>query len=175
MKEAGARVSDSESTRQRIANSLPDNRSALLGSFLWAIMAASSVSLSLWLSGHQTPQSYLAPGLIFAISAACSFVPALTLARFISAGRGREPAFAAAFVCLATLTIAATGFGYAAHHRVFQAEWHSDQPTVEWIGELLFGGLTSLVQFAVFGLRHYLPIGLPALFAVSYWYSRRSR
>lgn len=167
--------SKSVSVRRRIANSLPNGRTALLGSLLWATVAATSVSLSMWLGGRQTPQSYLAPCLIFAISAACSFAPALALARLISTGRGREAAFAAVFVCLATLTIAATAFGYAIHYRVYYAQWHAEPFTVDWMFQLLFTGLASLVQFAVLGLRHYLPIGLPALFVVSFWYSHRSR
>ena len=169
----GGNAIDPETIGRRLANSLPSGRTALLGSIAWAIMAASSVSLSMWLGGRQTPQSYLAPGLIFTISAALAFVPALTSARFISSGRGREQMFAAMFFCLATLTIAATALGYAVHYRIFHADWHSGQPALHLIGELLFGVLTSLVQFAIFGLRHYLPIGLPALFVFSYWYSRR--
>lgn len=172
MRKADGSRSGSAPFRRRFSSSFPDGRTALLGSLIWALLAASSVALSLWLGGRQTAQSYLAPCLIFAVSAACAFVPALILAGWISAGRGREAAFAAMFVCLAALTIAATAFGYAAHYRIYYAQWHADAFTVEWLYQLVFTGLASLVQFAVLGLRHYLPVGLPALFVVSYWFSR---
>lgn len=153
----------------------PSPTTYVIGSLIWALIAAASAVLSMWRLGWQSPQSYLVPCLFFAASAACAFSPALIIARIMSAGRGREAAFAATFVSLATVTLAFTALAFAIHYRIYYAQWHAEPYSVRWMYQLAFTGLASIFQFAVLGMRYFIPLGLPTLFVVSFWHSIRSR
>jgi hypothetical protein len=99
---------------------------------------------------------------------------ALATFRFVAFGRSREAAFAAAFICLTVFTIGATSLMFAIIYRNFYAQWHGDPFTRLWVIQLVFTTAAALYQFAVQGLRLYLPLGVIFLFGASWLLATRN-
>lgn len=159
----------------RLRRSFPPLATALVGSAGWALVMAASATTTLWTSGWETPEKYLAIALLFAVGAALAFPLGFTAARFVSSGKSAETVFAAAFLGFSLATVGVTAVIFSLDYRQYYATWHDEFLTIRWMFELFFTTAGALVQFAVFGMRLFFPIGFVALFLVSIWFVRSAR
>lgn len=146
---------------------------ALWGSLAWAALMGASAAFSLWLRDWQTGGLMWSVIVLFAAGGGLAFAPGLYMARLFGLGRGRETAFASAFLSLAVLTIGVTALAFALYYRTYYAQWHAETFSVTWTFQLVFTTAGAVAQFAALGVRMYFPVGLLALFAFSLWFSGR--
>jgi hypothetical protein len=161
--------------RERIRNAVPTLSDAVGGTLFWAAAMGGSAMLGLALGNWATVPSIREVALLFALGGAIAFWPACFLSRLISIGRGAETAFASAFVVFPAVTIGLTAAIYALLYRAYYAQWHEEAFSLVWFVQFIFTVLAALYQFAVLGLRLYFPVGLVAVFAVSFWIARNPR
>jgi hypothetical protein len=109
----------------------------------------------------------------FAAGGLAGFAPALFACRFLGAGKTRSQRFALAFLALAAATIACTTLMFTLVLRSYYAQWHDDFPSIDWFEEQFFTTASATYQFAVLGLRSFLPLGLPALFFAAWLISKK--
>ena len=95
--------------------------------------------------------------------------------RFLAAGKPAEARFSAAFLCLSVITAAVTALLFAIVYRSFFTHWHGEMFTWPWIQQLGVTIASALYQFAVIGVRGYLPLGLVFLVAASLWLAKTMR
>lgn len=175
---AGASLPKSSNTMratERLRQSLPSLRLAIVGSAIWGLSMGTSALLALLLDRWETPVLVRTIVVLFALGGAFAFPIGWTMARLLSRGRPPETALAAAFVSLGVATIGVTALLYALQYRSYYAEWHAVPFTITWAFQFVFTGLVALYQFAVLGLRLYFPVGFVALFAAALWFAARSR
>ena len=161
--------------RNRVRRALPLVRTALFGALLWAVAMGASALVNLLLDDWETPEKIRFVTLLYAAGGALAFPVGLFLARLVSLGRHWEVAFAAAFVCLLTATVAFTGGLFALQYRSYYSEWHAPAFSLTWAFQFVFTMLTALYQFVVLGVRLYFPLGFIALAVASVWFARRQR
>jgi len=161
--------------RARLAASRPPIAEWLIGALLWASLITLSVTFSAY-GLHRLPSIHktIVLGLYFC-GAALAWLAALPLMRFASLARPPETRFAAAFLFLGTGTAVLTALLFALHYRQFYAQWHQPFGTRIWFFQFIFTFASAVYQFAVLGLRHYLPFGLILLIGASILHARRSR
>jgi hypothetical protein len=152
---------------------LPSLRVALIGSLIWALAMAASAALSVWWGDWQTPASMVKVITLFAAGGLIAFVPAFVAARLVAARRRREVRIAAALIGFSGFTVGFTVLIYYLHYRGYYAQFHHPRLTITWFYHLAYTGATSLYQFAVLGMRMYLPIGLAALLVAAWWHAAR--
>jgi len=157
-----------------LIDAVPPARTMLLGSLAWAILMAASAALKLWLEGWATADKIAMIAAVYALGGALAFPFGLYLTRLFSRGRS-DAAFAAAFLGLATTTIAATAFVFAMHYRLYFATWHEHAFSIGWIFQFVFTTASAVYQFLVLGVRLFFPLGLAALFAAAIWQARAAR
>ncbi|MFN7011099.1 MAG: hypothetical protein ACK4PN_13800 [Allorhizobium sp.] len=161
--------------RARLAASRPPLGEWLLGALIWGVLIALSITLSTY-GLHRLPASHRTIVLaVYFLGAVLGWLAALPLTRFASHARPPETRFAAAFLFLGTGTAAFTALLFALQYRQFYAQWHQPFGTVIWFFQFAFTSASAVYQFAVLGVRHYLPFGLILLIAASILHARRSR
>lgn len=161
--------------RARLAASRPPLGEWLIGAVLWGLLIALSVTFSAY-GLHRLPGTHRAIVLgLYFTGAALGWIAALPLVRFASLARPPETRFAAAFLFLGAGTAALTALLFALHYRQFYAQWHQPFGTVIWFFQFAFTSASAVYQFAVLGIRHYLPFGLILLIGASILHARRSR
>lgn len=158
-----------------VRRALPSPCTALCGSLLWAVAMGASALVNLVLDGWETPAKIRFVSLLYALGGALAFPVGLFLARLVSLDRRWDVAFAAAFICLLTATIAFTGGLFGLQYRSYYGQWHAPALTITWAFQFVFTMVTALYQFVVLGIRLYFPLGFIALFAASIWFARRQR
>ncbi len=159
--------------RSRLRAAIPPLWHVLIGSAVWAVLMGASAAFSLWLRDWQTASLMGSVIVLFAVGGATAFAPGLYATRLLGLGRGRETAFAAAFLSLSVVTIGVTALAFALYYRSYYAQWHADTFSVTWTFQLVFTTAGAIAQFAALGVRMYFPLGLLALFAFSAWFSGR--
>lgn len=165
-------ANDNSSFRDRLQASRLRWREAFYGAIAWGAAMSLSAQASLWISiAGQTAHFWSLAALLF-FGAALAWPLALATFRFIAFRRAREAAFAAAFLCLTIFTIGVTATMFAVIYRSFYAQWHDEMFTTMWLIQLVFTTASALYQFAVIGLRLYLPLGVAFLFAASFLLAR---
>ena len=161
--------------RARLAASRPPLAEWLIGALLWGLLIALSVTFSAY-GLHRLPGNHRAIVLgLYFTGAAFGWVAALPLIRFASHSRSQETRFAAAFLFLAGGTAACTAQLFALQYRHFYAQWHEPFGTRIWLFQFVFTSASAVYQFAVLGIRHYLPFGFILLVGASILHARRSR
>lgn len=161
--------------RARLAASRPPLLEWLIGALVWGLLIALSVGVSA-LVAHRLPTSHRTIVLALYFSGAVlGWLAALPLIRFASHARPPETRFAAAFLFLGAGTAAFTALLFALQYRQFYAQWHQPFGTMIWVFQFVFTSASAVYQFAVLGVRHYLPFGLILLIAASLLHARRSR
>jgi hypothetical protein len=153
--------------------SLPSLREVLLGAPVWGLVMALSALVALYLRNGAETSHLSSILLLFFLGGLISWPFALMLGRFGAIGRGRETRFAAFFLCLTIGTIAATAFLFALDYRAFYARWHAPFGTRIWAYQFTFTSASAVYQFAVMGVRLYLPLGFAALGLTSLWLAAR--
>lgn len=154
---------------------LPSPTIAIIGAIVWAGVMAGNAVFGIWLRHWETDTKILAIAGLFAVGGALGFPLGLFLARFASAGKRAETAFAAAFLGFSTATIGITAAIFALIYRSYYAAWHDEAFSLRWFLQFGFTTLGALGQFAVLGLRLYFPFGFVALLLVSLWFARKPR
>jgi len=165
-------ANDNSNLGDRLAAAKLNWRETLYGAIGWGAAMAISAQLSIWLSMAALTSHYWSLTALVFFGAACAWPFSLATFRFIAFRRAREAAFAAAFLSLTAFTIGMTAIAFAVIYRNFYAQWHGDPFTKLWLAQLVFTTASALYQFAVQGVRLYLPLGLVFLFAASYLLAR---
>lgn len=139
----------------------------------WGLAMAASAWIGLhwreWESGERIGDVAF---LFFACGLA-GFPLAMVPAQLLARGWSPERRFALAIIGLATTTIGLTALAYAIQYRLYYSEWHDHAFTIRWIFEVGFTTLAAIYQFAVMGMRLFLPVGLVALLVAGLWFARR--
>lgn len=136
---------------------------------------AASAAFSVWRYDWQDGMAILSVAVLFALGGVLAYAPAIVAAGFVAGKRRPETRFATYLVALATATIGATALLFGLYYRSYYAEWHGPALSVEWTYQLVFTVAAAVYHFCVLGIRLFLPIGFPALLAVSLWYGARAR
>ena len=157
-----------------VCDALPGWRLALAGSAAWAAAMAGSAAARLVYDGWASVDRVVLIVVLFALGGLLAFAPALWLARLVSPARS-QGAFAAMFLALATMTIAATAFLFAMQYRLYFAEWHEPAFTITWMFQFAFTSAAAVYQFLVLGLPLFFPLGLLALLGAALWHARSVR
>lgn len=118
-----------------------------------------SVQLALWLGIAAETFRYWQLTILFFAGGLIAWPVAIFLIRFCSLGRSLEVWTAASILFLSTTTIAITSTTFALIYRSYYVQWHDTALTKLWLIQLVFTTASALYQFAVIGLRLYLPIG----------------
>lgn len=134
---------------------------------------ALSAATDLIAQGWATNSRIAVIALLFASAGALSFVPAVTCTQALSQGRSYEARVALNLLCLAGITMAAAALLYALHYRFYYAEAHAPAFSITWFYQSAFTGLAALYQFAVLGMRLFVPLGFAALLVAAFWLSAR--
>ena len=169
-------MADTGSPRSRAARlrqALPGGASALFGSLAWALVMGASA----WLSGAMKAKAFGGSletlVMTFAFGGLASFVPALIAYRLLGAGRSASQRFSLAFLALAGATIVSTSLTFTLIFRSYYAKWHDGFLTGHWLEQQFVTLASASYQFAVLGLRSFLPLGLAALFTASWLISKK--
>ncbi len=141
----------------------------LIGSIAWGGIMSASAAVAVWQRGWQNETAILSVAALFALGGLVSYLPAILAAGFVSRRSRSDTRFAAFLVTLAVATIGATALLFAMHYRLYYSSWHEPALTIGWIFQFVFTSAVAIYHFAVLGVRMFLPIGLPALLAVSLW------
>jgi hypothetical protein len=157
----------------RVHRALPSAAVAVAGSCLWALAMAGSTYLELLRAGWQLPERIAWVVCIVAAGAAMAFAPAFTLAGVLAGSRGRTVRLAAALLSFGGLTVCVTAALYALQYRSYYAAFHDPVFTVTWGVQQAFTTAGALYQFAVSGVRLYMPVGLAAMFVTGLWFALR--
>jgi len=166
-------ANDNSNLRDRLQAARLGWRDVVYGSIGWGAAMAISAQAWLWLSVAALTSHYWSLTALAFVGAALAWPLSLAAFRFIAFRRGREAAFAAAFICLTVFTIGVTSLIFAVIYRNFYAQWHGDPFTKLWLYQLIFTTASALYQFAVQGIRLYLPLGMIFLISASYLLSSR--
>jgi hypothetical protein len=166
-------ANDNSNLRDRLLAARPGWQDALFGAIGWGAAMAISAQAWLWLSMAALTSHYWSLTALAFAGAALAWPLGLAAFRFLAFGKGRETAFAAAFLCLAVFTIGITSVLFAIIYRTFYAQWHGDPFSKIWLVQLAFTSASALYQFAVIGIRLYLPLGVIFLFAASFLLASR--
>ncbi|WP_136656941.1 hypothetical protein [Nitratireductor sp. XY-223] len=113
--------------------------------------------------------------LLYFAGGTVAFTPAVWMAFLLAGRRPGETRFAAIFLCLGVLTVAVTAGLYAVTYWIFFASWHGEFLTTLWLYQLALTLASALYQFAVIGLRNYLPLGPVLVAAASFWLVKSMR
>ncbi|MEM5492126.1 hypothetical protein [Hoeflea sp. AS16] len=166
-------ANDNSNLRDRLQATRLGWRDIVYGSIGWGAAMAISAQAWLWLSIAALTSHYWSLTALAFAGAAIAWPMSLAAFRFIAFRRGREAAFAAAFICLTVFTIGVTSLIFAVIYRSFYAQWHGDPFTRLWLYQFMFTTAAALYQFAVQGLRLYLPLGVVFLFGASWLLASR--
>lgn len=161
--------------RARLTASLPSTGTVLAGGPLWGVLMAFSAGLSLYTRERLwVPADIAILGLYF-VGGLFGWVFALPFARFCAAGRRPETRFAAWLFWLTIGTLGVTAGLFALEYRSFYSQWHAPVFSRIWVFQLIFTSASAVYQFAVIGLRLYVPLGFLILLAASAIMARRMR
>lgn len=166
-------ANDNSNLRDRLCAARIGWREGISGALGWGSAMAISAQASLWISVAALTSHYWTLTALVFVGAACAWPLSLVLFRLIAFRRPRGAAFATAFLCLTIVTIGVTSAMFAVIYRQFYAQWHGDPFTKLWLVQLAFTVASALYQFAVQGIRLYLPLGVIFLGLTSYWLARR--
>ena len=141
-------------------------------SILWGLAMTISALTSLWFSvGWQT--SHLTYIIILVLFSSIIAYPLARLTLYIIDRKKRfETQFAGSFFCLTIATIGLTAAAYSLNYWSFYAQWHGPAFSRLWVWQFFFTNLGALYQFAVMGLKLYLPLGIVFLTLASWLIAR---
>ena len=146
--------------------------SIIAQSILWGLAMTISALTSLWFSvGWQT--SHLTYIIILVLFSSIIAYPLARLTLYIIDRKKRfETQFAGSFFCLTIATIGLTAAAYSLNYWSFYAQWHGPAFSRLWVWQFFFTNLGALYQFAVMGLKLYLPLGIVFLTLASWLIAR---
>lgn len=133
---------------------------------------AISAWFALWLSDRDAAFYLRNILLLYAFGGLIGWPPSLFAARCLAKDRAPETRFAAFLLCLTGGTLGVTAFLFAIDYRAFYAQWHATAGSPTWFLQALFTSFSAAYQFAVLGIRLYLPLGGIAVVLASLWLAR---
>lgn len=145
------------------------------GALAWSLLMAASAVLTLYRDGWQEPAHIRAVAVLFGLSAFLAYPIAVILAGWISRGKRFDTRLAAHLFLIGAGTLGLTAAFYGLDHRAYFSQWHAAPFTVTWSIQYFFTVAGAFYQFAVFGMRLYLPIGIPALCLFALWHATKAR
>ena len=151
----------------RLRFAVPSARAALVGAILWGLAMTLSAQLALWIAIRLDTWHLLALSILFFAGGLVAWPLALCSIRFCSYRRRPETWFAAAVFFLSCGTVIITAGLFALQYRIYYAQWHGEFLSKLWIIQLVFTTAAAVYQFAVMGLRLYLPLGAVVLFVTA--------
>lgn len=161
--------------RARLRASLPPRAELLAGAPLWGVLMALSAAFALKGEGRLAlPADAKLLALFFAAGLA-GWALALPFARFFAFRRRPETRFASFLFWLMAGTIGLAALFFAVQYRSFYSQWHAPFASRMWVYQLVFTSASAAYQFAVLGLRLFLPLGFLFLLAASAIMTRRMR
>lgn len=163
------------SSRPSAIGPLLPPRPLFAGAIAWGLAMALSFLASVFVFGRDMGSHTGALTLLYAAGGFLGWLVARPLIHLTSRGRAPSVVLSAWLVILGLATISATAGIFALHYRIFYAHWHAPAFTRVWIYQQIFTSASAAYQFAVTGLRHFLPVGLLALLGLSLVIARRSR
>ena len=175
MKRRPRAANDNDGLRRRLRLARPPWRDALFGAIAWAAAMGLSAQAALWINIAAETSHYWSLSALCFTGGLLAYPLALFAIRFISRNRPGEIAFAAAVICLSLATVSITALIFAVIYRNFYAQWHGPFPSRLWLFQLVFTTAAALYQFAVMGMRLYLPLGAIFLLAASLMLARKHR
>lgn len=159
----------------RLRAARPHGGEWIIGAVVWGVAMALCICASLTLN-QRLPEAHLPRLLlVYFVGGMLAWLVSLPLIRFCAVGRTTETRFAASFLFLTIGTTAATALIFALQYRLFYAQWHAPFGTRIWAFQFVFTSASAVYQFAVLGLRLYLPLGLLFLTGASVLLTHRSR
>lgn len=158
----------------RLKASLPSFRE-IAGAPLWGLLMALSAMIGLYFEGRLDSADDFRLLAIYFAGGALGWLLMLPFARFSGLGRGVETRFAAFLLWLTVGTTGSTALIFSQYHRAFFAQWHDPFLQGFWVYQFLFTTAGAFYQFAVLGLRLYLPLGFLCLLAASAIMAQRMR
>lgn len=161
--------------KQRLAYALPSKPVALAGPVVWGAAMAVSCGIGLYLRHRGQTDHFGQIVLYYFVGAFIAFIPALTLARFLSFSKPVTSRFCAVALCLCLVTYGITALLFAVQYRIFYAQWHEPFLTRIWFFQQVFTTLGAIYQFTIIGLWLYFPVGILSLFITSFILSLRMR
>ena len=153
----------------RLRFAVPSARAALVGAILWGLAMTLSAQLAIRLDTWHL----LALSLLFFAGGAIAWPLALFAIRFCSYRRNSEVWFAASVLFLSCGTVAVTAALFALQYRIYYAQWHGGFLTKLWVIQFVYTSAAAVYQFAVMGVRLYLPLGAVVLFGTALMIARR--
>jgi hypothetical protein len=157
----------------RLNAALPAPALAVFGSLGWASVTGASAALAGLMKSRAFGGNLETVIAVFGIGGLAGFVPALTAYRLFGRQKTHNQRFSLIFLALTLATVACTSLTFTLILRSYYAQWHDDFPSFHWFEEQFFTTASSTYQFAVLGLRSFLPLGLPALFLASWLISKK--
>ena len=145
------------------------------GALAWSLLMAASAVLTLYRDGWQEPAHIRAVAVLFGLSAFLAYPIAVILADWMSRGKRFDTRLAAHLFLIGAGTLGLTAAFYGLDHRAYFSQWHAAPFTVTWSIQYFFTVAGAFYQFAVFGKRLYLPIGIPALCLFALWHAAKAR
>lgn len=171
----GAAAPDQAGMQPGGATRLPGSGLWFAAAPVWGAAMALSAGLSLALDNRA--ENFHLPAILalYFFGGVLGWLAALPLFHVRARGRARETRLALALLCLTAGTVASTALLFALQYRLFYAQWHEPFGTRIWALQFAFTSASALYQFAVLGLRLFLPFGFVCLIAASWGLVRRSR
>ena len=141
-------------------------------SILWGLAMTFSALASLWFSnGWET--SHLTHIIILVLFSSILAYPLARLALHVLDRKKRfETQLAGSFLFLSVATVGLTAAAYSLDYWSFYVQWHGPAFSRLWVWQFFFTNLGELYQFAVMGLKLYLPIGFLFLVLASWLIAR---
>lgn len=143
------------------------------GSVFWALLMAASATLVLTLWNWQDPDQVNRIILFYFVGGLIAWPVAVFLLKFTSPHRSRETAFTSAFVFFSLSTIAATTALFIIQFQMFRLSLPDHDTLLE--AKTVWSIAMTVYQFAVIGMRLYLPFGLFVALAASWWYAKSTK
>ena len=142
--------------------------------FLWACLMLISASFSLWQSnGFLTSHSTSILFLVF-FSAFIAFPLAMVTLHILDRHKRFETQLAGCFLFLTIATIGITAVAYSLNYWSFFHQWHGALFSRLWAWQFFYTNLGALYQFAVIGLRLFMPLGIIFLCLMSYFIAQKN-
>ena len=142
----------------------------------WGSMMATSAAWSLLVVfDRNIDQQFVTLVAIYFAGASAAFLPTGPITLRLVRRWPRAWRFAAIAAGLAAATLLFTAGVLALEHRVYFAQWHERPLSRIWFAQQFYTAVGSTYQYAVIGIRHYLPLGPVFLLATSWRLSTKAR
>ncbi|MGH6762861.1 MAG: hypothetical protein ACRECW_14875 [Phyllobacterium sp.] len=143
------------------------------GSIFWAALMAASATLVLTLWNWRSPDQVNLIIALYFIGGLLAWPLAVFMLKFTAPHRSRETAFTSAFIFFSLSTIATTTALFIVQFQMFRMSLHDHHTLLN--AKTVWSVAMTVYQFAVIGMRLYLPFGLFVVLGASWWYAKSTK